>query len=174
MNDYRYDNQTVEGFILSSIVWGVVGIVVGLLISVQMWAPAANFAPYFTFGRLRAVHTNGLAFGLGVGAIFGLSYYIVMRLCGRPLLFPKLARFQLWLFNVAIVAARWSRSSMGYTQSLRVRRAGVAARHRRRHPLGDVRGERLRHHHQAQGGADVHLALVHHRHGRRPWPCSTS
>ena len=73
MNDYRYDHQTVQGFILSAIVWGVVGILVGLLISVQLWAPAANFAPYFTYGRLRAVHTNGLAFGLGVGAIFGLT-----------------------------------------------------------------------------------------------------
>jgi cytochrome c oxidase cbb3-type subunit 1 len=105
MNDYRYDYRTVEGFILSAIFWGVVGIVVGLLISVQMWAPGANLAPYFTFGRLRPVHTNGLAFGLGVGAIFGLSYYMVMRLCKRPLLFPRLARVQLWLFNAGIAAA---------------------------------------------------------------------
>src|SRR5574341_1276385 len=80
MSDYRYDHQTVQGFILSAIFWGVVGILIGLLISVQMFAPAANFAPWLTFGRLRPVHTNGLAFGLGVGAIFGLSYYIVMRL----------------------------------------------------------------------------------------------
>ncbi|HSN14070.1 MAG TPA: cbb3-type cytochrome c oxidase subunit I, partial [Anaeromyxobacteraceae bacterium] len=117
MNEYRYDNQTVQGFILSSIFWGVVGIVVGLLISVQIWAPSLNFAPYLTYGRLRAVHTNGLAFGLGVGAIFGLSYWIVMRLTKRPLLFPRLARVQLWLFNVGIAAAALS-LMMGYTQSL--------------------------------------------------------
>jgi cytochrome c oxidase cbb3-type subunit 1 len=116
MNDYRYDNQTVQGFILSAIFWGVVGILVGLLISVQLWAPAANFAPYLTYGRLRPVHTNGLAFGLGVGVVFGLTYYIVMRLCGRPLVFPKLARVQLWIFNVAIAAAAVS-LMMGYTQS---------------------------------------------------------
>ncbi len=59
MNDYRYDHRTVEGFILSSIFWGVVGILVGLLISVQMWAPGANFPPYLTFGRLRAVNPGG-------------------------------------------------------------------------------------------------------------------
>ncbi|MBA4372822.1 MAG: cytochrome C oxidase Cbb3 [Thermodesulfovibrio sp.] len=117
MSDYQYDNQTVKGFIVSSIFWGVVGIVIGLLISIQMWKPETNFAPYFTFGRLRAVHTNGLAFGLGVGAIFGLSYYIIMRLAKRPLLFPKLARFQLYLFNVGILLAAVS-LLMGQTQSL--------------------------------------------------------
>ena len=97
MVDYRYDNQTVKGFVMSSIFWGVVGIVIGLWISVQMWMPSWNIAPYFTFGRLRVVHTNGLAYGLGIGAIFGISYYIVMRLTKRPLLFPKLARFHLYL-----------------------------------------------------------------------------
>jgi len=117
MNDYRYDNQTVQGFILSAIFWGVVGILIGLLISVQLFAPALNFAPYFTYGRLRPIHTNGLALGLGVGAIFGLSYFILMRLCRRPLLFPRLARVQLWVFNVAIAAAALS-LFMGYTQSL--------------------------------------------------------
>src|SRR5512136_1534792 len=117
VNDYRYDDRTVLGFILSAIFWGVVGILIGMLIATQMFAPAANFPPYFTFGRLRPVHTNGLAFGLGVGAIFGLSYWIVMRLCKRPLLFPRLARVQLWLFNVGIAAAAVS-LAMGYTQSL--------------------------------------------------------
>jgi cytochrome c oxidase cbb3-type subunit I len=117
MNDYRYDNQTVQGFILSAIFWGVVGILVGLLIAVQLFAPALNFAPYLTYGRLRPVHTNGLAFGLGVGAIFGLTYFVVMRLCRRPLRFPRLARVQLWIFNLAIAAAALS-LFMGYTQSL--------------------------------------------------------
>jgi len=117
VNDYRYDDRTVLGFILSAIFWGVVGLLVGMLIAVQLFAPAANFAPYFTYGRLRPVHTNGLAFGLGAGAIFGLSYFIVMRLCRRPLLFPRLARVQLWLFNIGIAAAAVS-LMMGYTQSL--------------------------------------------------------
>lgn len=117
MSDYQYDNQTVKGFIVSSIFWGVVGIVIGLLISIQMWKPEMNFPPFFTFGRLRAVHTNGLAFGLGVGAIFGISYYIMMRLTKRPLLFPKLARFQLYLFNAGILLAAVS-LLMGQTQSL--------------------------------------------------------
>ena len=45
MSDYQYDNQTVKGFILSSILWGVVGIVIGLWISIQMWMPSWNIAP---------------------------------------------------------------------------------------------------------------------------------
>ena len=117
VNEYRYDDRTVLGFILSAMFWGVVGILIGLLIATQMFAPGANIAPYLTFGRLRPVHTNGLAFGLGVGAIFGLSYYITMRLCKRPLAFPKLARLQLWLFNAGIAAAAVT-LMMGYTQSL--------------------------------------------------------
>jgi cytochrome c oxidase cbb3-type subunit I len=91
--------------------------VIGMLLAVQMFAPAANLTPWLSFGRLRPVHTNGLAFGLGVGAIFGLSYFIVMRLCRRPLLFPRLARVQLWLFNVGIAAAAVT-LMMGYSQSL--------------------------------------------------------
>lgn len=108
MSDYQYDNQTVKGFIISSIFWGVVGILIGLWISIQMWSPSWNIPPYFTFGRLRVVHTNGLAFGLGVGAIFGIFYYITMRLTKRPLLFPRLARFHLYLFNIAIALAALS------------------------------------------------------------------
>ncbi len=117
MNEYQYDHQTVKGFILSSIFWGVVGIVIGLWISIQMWNADWNIAPYFTFGRLRVVHTNGLAFGLGVGAIFGIFYYIVMRLTKRPLLFPKLARVHLWVFNAAIALAALSLFA-GMNQSL--------------------------------------------------------
>jgi len=108
MNDYQYDNQTVKGFIVSSIFWGVIGIVFGLWISAQMWMPSLNFPPYFTFGRMRVVHFDGLAYGLGIGAIFGITYYIVMRLTKRPLLFPKLARFHLYLFNVGILLAEIS------------------------------------------------------------------
>jgi len=102
---YGYDPRTVAGFIYSSIFWGVVGIVFGLWISIQLWHPAFNLPPLFTYGRLRTVHTNILAFGLGVGVIFGLFYYMTIRLTRRPLLFPRLARLQLYLFNGAIALA---------------------------------------------------------------------
>lgn len=117
MNEYQYDYQTVKGFIVSSLFWGVIGLVIGLLISVQLWDANFNFGEYFSFGRLRTLHTNVLAYGLGIGAEFGIFYYLIIRLCKRPLLFPKLARFHLWLFNIGIALATWT-LFMGYSQNL--------------------------------------------------------
>jgi cytochrome c oxidase cbb3-type subunit 1 len=108
MSEPSYDDRTVSGFIVSSIFWGVIGIVIGLWISIQLWMPSLNFPPWFTYGRMRVVHTNALAFGLGLGATFGIFYYMVMRLTRRPLLFPRLARFHLHAFNVAITLAALS------------------------------------------------------------------
>lgn len=117
MNEYRYDYETVKGFILSAIFWGVVGLVIGLWISAQLWDASLNIDPYFTYGRLRTIHTNVLAYGLGIGAEFGIFYYLVIRLTKRPLLFPKLARFHLWLFNIGVALAGLT-LFLGWTQSL--------------------------------------------------------
>jgi cytochrome c oxidase cbb3-type subunit 1 len=117
MNDTLYNNRTVEGFLLSSLVWGVFGIVFGLLISAQLWAPELNFGPFFSFGRLRTLHISILAYGLGLGVIFGLFYFMLVRLTKRGLVFPRLARFHLWLWNIGVVVAGLS-LFLGYTQSL--------------------------------------------------------
>jgi cytochrome c oxidase cbb3-type subunit I len=111
-----YEWKPVKGFALSGLFWGAVSIVIGLFISIQLWMPELNLPPYLTYGRLRAVHVNGLTFGFAVGEIFALSYYMVQRLTKRPLMFPKLAMLQLYIFNVAIVAAALS-LLMGFTQS---------------------------------------------------------
>jgi len=103
-----YYDDTVRGFTFSAMVWLVVGLVVGLLIAVQLFEPRANFGPWLSYGRLRPIHTNALAFGWGLGAIFALSFYIVQRLTRTPLAFPRLARVQLWVFNAAIAAAALS------------------------------------------------------------------
>lgn len=117
MNEYQYDYKTVRGFVLSAIFWGVIGLVAGLLISAQMWEAKLNFGEYFSYGRLRTFHTNVLAYGLGIGAEFGLFYYIVIRLTKRPLVLPKLARFHLWLFNIGVALAGIS-LLIGMNQSL--------------------------------------------------------
>lgn len=115
-DELSYEWKPVKGFALSGLFWGGVSIVIGLFISIQMWRPELNFAPFLTYGRLRAVHVNGLAFGFAVGEIFALSYYMVQRLTRTRLLFPKLAAAQLYFFNVAIAAAALSLLA-GYTQS---------------------------------------------------------
>ncbi|MGD0280809.1 MAG: cbb3-type cytochrome c oxidase subunit I [Dissulfurispiraceae bacterium] len=115
-DDTEYDWRPVKGFALSGLFWGAVSVLIGLFISIQMWKPEWNFAPYLTFGRLRAVHVNGLAFGFAVAEIFALSYYMVQRLTRRRLLFPKLAVVQLYIFNAAILAAALS-LLVGFTKS---------------------------------------------------------
>lgn len=115
--DLKYDYQTVQGFIISCIAWAVVGLVIGLLISIQMWHAGWNFGEFFSFGRLRTVHTNVLAYGLGIGAEFGIFYYLTIRLTKRKLLFSKLARIHLYLFNIGITLATLS-LFFGMSQSL--------------------------------------------------------
>jgi cytochrome c oxidase cbb3-type subunit I len=111
-----YEWKPVKGFALSGVFWGAVSILIGLFISIQMWMPELNIPPYLTYGRLRAVHVNGLLYGFVIAEIFALTYYMVQRLTKRTLMFPKLAMAQLYLFNVAVVAAALS-LLMGYTQS---------------------------------------------------------
>jgi cytochrome c oxidase cbb3-type subunit 1 len=117
MGDYQYDNQTVRAFIISSIFWGVVGILTGVWISILLWKPELNFPPLFTYGRLRPIHINILAFGLVLGALMGIFYYITMRLTKRPLVFPRLARFTVYFFNVGIALGLIT-LLLGYTKSL--------------------------------------------------------
>jgi cytochrome c oxidase cbb3-type subunit 1 len=117
MKESYYNHRTVEGFLISSLVWGVLGIVAGLLVSTQLWAPELNFSQYFSYGRLRTIHISVLAYGLGLAAIFGLFYYMVIRLTKRELVFPRLARFHLWLFNIGVALATVT-LFLGYTQSL--------------------------------------------------------
>ena len=101
-------NAIVRGFVLSSLFWLVVGLVVGLWVAAEMNFPSLNLTPWLAFGRLRVVHTNGLIFGFSIAGIFACSYYMVEKLTRAPLAFPWLARVQLWLFNAAIALAALS------------------------------------------------------------------
>lgn len=111
-----YEDAAVKGFIFSSLFWLVIGLVVGLLIAAQLFAPALNLLPWLTYGRLRPVHTNGVSFGFAVTAIIGVSYYVVQRLARAPLPFPGLARASLWLMNITVALGAAS-LFMGFTSS---------------------------------------------------------
>ncbi|NIQ96984.1 MAG: cytochrome C oxidase Cbb3 [Desulfuromonadales bacterium] len=116
MEQPAYNYAIVRSFVNWSIVWGVVAILVGVLISFQMVEPSLNFPPYLTYGRLRPVHTNAGIFGWGIGSFFALFLYMVQRLTRRPLWHDGLARFQLWFFNATIIAAAVT-LLLGYTTS---------------------------------------------------------
>lgn len=101
--DYNYD--VVKGFLHWSILWGIVAVLVGVLISFQQVNPNLNFAPYLTYGRLRPLHTNAGVFGWAIGSFFALFLYMVQRLCRTRLWSDGLAKFQLYFFNATIIAA---------------------------------------------------------------------
>ncbi|ADU66861.1 cbb3-type cytochrome c oxidase subunit I [Desulfurispirillum indicum] len=103
MDKPAYNYDIVRSYTHWSILWGVVAILVGILISFQFVLPQLNFAPYFTYGRLRPIHTNGALLGWTLCAIFALYFYMVQRLCRVPIWSEKLARIQLWLFNSIII-----------------------------------------------------------------------
>ena len=101
--EYSYD--VVKGFTFSAIFWGLIAILAGILISCQMVFPELNIGPYLTYGRLRPFHTNVGSLGFGIGLFTAGFYYVTQHLTGTALLFPKLAKVHLWLFNVAIALA---------------------------------------------------------------------
>jgi cytochrome c oxidase cbb3-type subunit I/II len=100
----RYDDATVRKFVTATIVWGAVGMVVGLWIALQLAAPRLNFAPYFTFGRLRPLHTNAVIFAFAGNAIFAAVYYSSQRLLkARPV--ELLSKIHFWGWQAIIVSA---------------------------------------------------------------------
>ncbi|PLY01365.1 MAG: cytochrome C oxidase Cbb3 [Desulfuromonas sp.] len=116
MQQPTYNHAIVRSFVTWSIIWGLVAILVGVVVSFQMVAPDLSLPPYLTFGRLRPLHTNAGIYGWAVGTIFAMFLYMVQRLCKVPLWSDKLARFQLWFFNATIIASAVT-LLLGYTTS---------------------------------------------------------
>jgi cytochrome c oxidase cbb3-type subunit I/II len=110
----RYDDAIVRKFVTATIVWGAVGMVVGLWCALQLAMPRLNFAPYFTFGRLRPLHTNAVIFAFAGNAIFAAVYYSSQRLLkARPL--DRLSAIHFWGWQAIIVAAAIT-LPLGFTQ----------------------------------------------------------
>ena len=79
---FSYDNKIVRDFAYATVIWGIVGMLVGLIASIQIFLPEANFATqYLTFGRIRPLHTNAVIFAFVGNAIFMGVYYSLQRLC---------------------------------------------------------------------------------------------
>jgi cytochrome c oxidase cbb3-type subunit 1 len=112
-----YNYKVVRQFAIMTVVWGIVGMAVGVLIASQMAWPAMNFeTPWLTFGRLRPLHTNAVIFAFGGSALFATSYYVVQRTCHTRLFAPQLAAFTFWGWTAVIVLAAIT-LPLGYTSS---------------------------------------------------------
>ena len=111
-----YNDTVVRQFAIAAVVWGVVGMAVGVLIASQLAWPDLNFGiPWLSYGRLRPLHTNAVIFAFGGCALFATSYHVVQRTCQTRLFMGPLASFTFWGWQLVILAAALS-LPMGYTQ----------------------------------------------------------
>lgn len=112
-----YNYKVVRQFTVMTVVWGVIGMAVGVLIASQLAWPALNFeTPWLTFSRLRPLHTNLVIFAFGGSALFATSLFVVQRTCQARLISDKLAAFVFWGWQLVIVCAIIS-LPLGYTSS---------------------------------------------------------
>jgi len=102
--DYNY--TVVRLFALTTVLWGIVGMGMGVFIAAQLYWPALNFdTEWLTYSRLRPLHTNAVIFAFGTSALFATSYYVVQRTCQVRLFAEKLAMFTFIGWQVVILAA---------------------------------------------------------------------
>jgi cytochrome c oxidase cbb3-type subunit 1 len=112
-----YNYKVIRQFSIMTVVWGIVGMAVGVLIAAQLAWPVLNFdIAWLSYGRLRPLHTNAVIFAFGGCALFATSYYVVQRTCQVPLAFPRLAAFTFWGWQLVILLAAIT-LPLGITQS---------------------------------------------------------
>lgn len=103
---FSYDNKIVRLFTIATVVWGLVGMLVGLLIAFQMYLPDLSFGiQYITFGRIRPLHTNAVIFAFVGNAIFAGVYYSLQRLTKARMYNDFLSNFHFWGWQLIIVSA---------------------------------------------------------------------
>jgi len=101
-----YNYKVVRQFAVMTVVWGIVGMLVGVLIAAQLAWPQLNpGVEWLHFGRLRPLHTNAVIFAFGGCALFATSYYIVQRTCQARIVSDKLAAFTFWGWQLVILCA---------------------------------------------------------------------
>jgi len=106
LQQFKYDNKIVKYFIVATVIFGLVGMLVGLLISIQLFWPAANLGVSFTsFGRLRPLHTNAVIFAFVGNAMFAGVYYSMQRLLKTRMFNDMLSWIHFWGWQLIIVAA---------------------------------------------------------------------
>ncbi|MBS0343127.1 MAG: cytochrome-c oxidase, cbb3-type subunit I [Proteobacteria bacterium] len=111
-----YEDTVVRQLAFMAVVWGVVGMLVGVVIAAQLTWPQLNLdIPWLSYGRLRPLHTNAVIFAFGGCALMATSFHVVQRTCQARLFAPGLASFVFWGWQAIIVAAAIS-LPMGYTR----------------------------------------------------------
>ena len=111
-----YNDAVVRNFALAAVLWGVVGMTVGVFIAAQLAWPELGFGvPWLSYGRLRPLHTNAVIFAFGGCALMGTSFHVVQRTSQARLFAGPLADFVFWGWQAVIVGAAIS-LPLGYTR----------------------------------------------------------
>lgn len=114
---FYYDNKIVKYFILATVIWGVVAVLVGVLIALQLAFPAFNFGlEYTSFGRMRPLHTNAVIFAFVGNAIFAGVYYSLQKLLKARMYSDLLSKINFWGWQLIIVLAAIT-FALGFTTS---------------------------------------------------------
>ena len=117
VDTFSYDDAIVRKFLWATFIWGLVGMLVGLWIALEMANPAFNLGlEWFSFGRLRPLHTNAVIFAFAGNAIFTGIYYSTQRLLKARMFSDGLSRFHFWGWQAIIVAAALT-LPLGFTQA---------------------------------------------------------
>lgn len=106
LQKFAYDNRMPRNFAIATVVWGAVGMLVGVIIAFQLAFPVLNFGlQYTTFGRIRPLHTNAVIFAFVGNGIFTAVYYSLPRLLKTPMWNSLLSKIHFWGWQLIIVAA---------------------------------------------------------------------
>lgn len=114
---FYYDNKIVKQFGIATLFWGIVGMLVGVVIALQLAYPSLNFGiPYTSFGRLRPIHTNAVIFAFVGNAVFAGSYYIFQRVLKARMYSDTLSKIHLWGWQLIILFGAIT-LALGYSTS---------------------------------------------------------
>ncbi len=103
---FSYDNKIVKAFIIATVIFGLVGMLVGLTAAIQLVYPIFNFdTQYTTFGRIRPLHTNAIIFAFVGNAMFAGVYYSMQRLLKTRMFSDTLSWIHFWGWQLIILAA---------------------------------------------------------------------
>jgi cytochrome c oxidase cbb3-type subunit I/II len=106
LDKFSYDNKVVKAFIIATVTFGLVGMLVGLTAAIQLFYPVFNFeTQYTTFGRIRPLHTNAIIFAFVGNAMFAGVYYSMQRLLKARMFSDTLSWVHFWGWQLIIVAA---------------------------------------------------------------------
>ncbi len=105
LEKFEYDNSIVRNFLVATVIWGLVGMLLGIIVALQLVFPGLNLAEFLTFGRVRPVHTNAIIFAFVGNGIFAGVYYSLQRLLKARMWSDALSKVNFWGWQLIIVSA---------------------------------------------------------------------